>query len=849
MATVILDANDSYTAASAVTIRGSSGSETVKIYDGVAVNLDSNVERVEFARASSAYQYKATANGVEVSYNGTVVTTLFSGDKAAFTDGSAVVAGTIVGSTLSFTLGGTAVPSTAGTVVPTLVTTPGEASTVGGVTGGAVAGQSFSLTANVAADVITGTAGNDTVTGAAGTIGTNDVIVDASTTDADIANLAISGTVGPTTFSNIETINAGFDFGATLDVSKVTGAKTLNLTAGVAGVNTAELVAVNSGTATSIVGDAAIKNIVLGGTAATGESAKLITKSATLALQLGKASAIETVALGTQGTASVVTVTNTNPPTTVNTSGDKNLTITEAVAGNMAGVTVNNGMDTGAVLTLKSIDTAGADYSKLAASAVLELSGAIAGAEIVNNTQSSVKLSGAAAAAGSIQAATGTANTLNLAVSAAQANTVTTTGFTTINLTNAVTNAAALTLTKGITATASTTLNISGAGDIQLGSAGNISTLKDVVATNATGNITAYLDASKVVKFTGGSGNDTVYVPTTVAATVVGGTGTDTLHVGADFSSVNFSGFEVLYADATTTKVNASQLTGQTLTLTGAGVQTLTIGSSNSTIDTQTIDLSKISVDTTKFSASGAIVVDGNTGTVFALAMNVTGTNASDSVLGGSAADTIDGRSGDDILKGYAGADTITGGEGADVITGGAGNDTINLAETVASIDKVVFETAGATAAATLTANGLDTINGWGQNDTINVAPLGDGTVSGGLTAITTAGAQVALTDDKAIVISTNGTAANLTIGGTAVVTDWTNLTQVAAYLNERFTTSASANNDVIVINDTTSGANKSYVFDYQDAATNGIASTEIVLVAVINNGGTALAAANVAYA
>ena len=124
---------------------------------------------------------------------------------------------------------------------------------------------------------------------------------------------------------------------------------------------------------------------------------------------------------------------------------------------------------------------------------------------------------------------------------------------------------------------------------------------------------------------------------------------------------------------------------------------------------------------------------------------------------------------------------------------------------------------------------------------------MGDGTTGAGITAI--AAAAGAFTNDRSVVISTNGTAANLTTAGTATVTDFTNTTQVAAYLSERFTSLLGAG--VFVINDTTTAANTSYVYTMVDigTTTTSIAAAELALVGVISNGGTALVEANIVYA
>lgn len=134
MAKVLLDAGDVYVAASAATILGNVGSETVKVQDGVSVTVDSSVERIEFTRAASAYTYKTTPTGMQVLYNSSVIANVAGGQKLAFTDGSALVqigAFDPVKLTAPITLGGVTISSTASSIVPSLNTATGEASTIG----------------------------------------------------------------------------------------------------------------------------------------------------------------------------------------------------------------------------------------------------------------------------------------------------------------------------------------------------------------------------------------------------------------------------------------------------------------------------------------------------------------------------------------------------------------------------------------------------------------------------------------------------------------------------------------------------------------------------------------------
>ena len=215
---------------------------------------------------------------------------------------------------------------------------------------------------------------------------------------------------------------------------------------------------------------------------------------------------------------------------------------------------------------------------------------------------------------------------------------------------------------------------------------------------------------------------------------------------------------------------------------------------------------------------------------------------------GGDGADGISGGAGVDTIGGEGGADTITGGAGADVITGGAGNDSIVLTETTAAIDTVVFS-GGATLALTSAANGRDTITGFGSTDTLNILALaGTETISAAnVVTVSSAAAQGALTDLAVVILNVSGAAASLTTGGTAAVTDFTNLTQVSAFLSERYTTTDDAlQENVIVWNvGTTSYI---YAIDSIAAGTTAISASEIALVGTVTQG-TALVSANLVYA
>lgn len=192
-------------------------------------------------------------------------------------------------------------------------------------------------------------------------------------------------------------------------------------------------------------------------------------------------------------------------------------------------------------------------------------------------------------------------------------------------------------------------------------------------------------------------------------------------------------------------------------------------------------------------------------------------------------------------LTGNALANTIIGGAGSDTITGGLGADTINLS--AGGNDRVVFGTHAT--------NGQDTILNFvggviAGNDQIDIRNLGDGNV-GPVATISTAAAAQALADNSAYIVNTNGQAANLTTDGVAIVTDFTDLTTVAAYLTERFLVGLNTE-AVFVVNDTRTGANTTYVYslDTDGDGNATIEAAELALVGVISHGGTGLVADNV---
>ncbi len=67
------------------------------------------------------------------------------------------------------------------------------------------------------------------------------------------------------------------------------------------------------------------------------------------------------------------------------------------------------------------------------------------------------------------------------------------------------------------------------------------------------------------------------------------------------------------------------------------------------------------------------------------------GGDGTDMLAGGLGDDTMNGGAGADAIYGQEGNDSLSGGEGTDLILGGAGRDLIQLWESVASADVILF--------------------------------------------------------------------------------------------------------------------------------------------------------------
>lgn len=750
--------------------------------------------------------------------------------------------------------------------------------------------------------VITGSAGttntdnNDTFTATQDTYTTNDVIVGGNGTDT--LNITATAAVGrASSVIGVENINVNSSslFAASYDADGVTATgTTINVansvnggsftvtnlgtgaTVGATGVSGALSITTKAATTQTLTvgaNTAASQTVTLTGSG-TADTATLAA-AGTVALTV---TGVETVNLSGNGAAATYTVTGTAGQT-INMTGAQNVTL-QGDGDTFEGSTVTDSTTAGTTtLKLTADTTGGANLSKTGAD-LIDLAFASGAATYSVKSGQAVKVSTANTGAMTFDINDNTTSnitgSLSLDLGVAVAGTAT--NGIVLDATASSDNITSLALTNN-TANQSFELLAGTAADVTVSGSKNLtllatSTAKSVNASNLTGVLTVnYENVNDIATVTGGSGDDVFTNATTAIGTQVtinGGAGNDTFTMmstakavidgGAgigdkvvlagtnDATNLTLSNVEIISLTGTgAATFKASQLTGKTYTVTGdAGVaDKIIVGGTGKQIDSTTIDLSSLVLDTanvqnTEVTAAGATALADTLG--LGSALTITGTAVIDTVnvSGMSGANTISTGAGADVVVGGTGVDTITGGEGADVITGGAGNDVINLTETTAAADRVVFNASGT--------NGSDTITGFkSTSDKLDVNAMA-GTITAG-TLISTAGVadSTASRVDFLQVINTDGTAASITTGGTKTLAaaDFTatTLTNVAAFIAEKFTGNSSitdADTGIYAINYTAAGSTTTYIYQWDnDTTANVVQAAELSLVGTVTRDAT----------
>lgn len=574
---------------------------------------------------------------------------------------------------------------------------------------------------------------------------TADMIIDATTTDADKADLTVNSytqdAVQPT-ISNVETLNIiGAFTAAGIDMTNVSGAKTINLSVGIAG-GTATVDDVNATkVATAIVAGTNVNtlNVNTGGVAAFTNGT-----AGNVNIDRGAATTVSIGNVGNTG-ADTYTVSSIANGTTILRGGSAGTdTFTVNLVGGASNLTITNSAAAAADINVLNLN------SNTSANTVTLTSVAD---EVVANTATDKIV------VGGTQALTIVGD--GDVIAGASARTAATQG-------GIVTKAA-------------------GAGTLTLNSNGALGVPSffnnaafDVIANTAafTQNVT-FNEATTVKLVTAEGAALTFDVDTVSSATAMA--------VGAGTLKVDLAG---------TTVDNATQV-GIT---TGAGVGTLVITNStiDSTITTLDTDTTAATVDTIVLNGTKALTIGTWTATANEVmtAGNLTGNlvatigaNAA-TVIGGEGNDTITGGAGSDSISGGKGNDVLTGAvqgtpDGAtDTLTGGLGNDTFIHGDAGAITTVTDFSISGT--------NGIDNI-------ALSVGDLGLTLKDGNAVAVT-AGATA-----KVATVSANKT---LAAGDNVVVLTGTFATAAAMELaietggarQLTFASALTAGDDVVVV-------------------------------------------------
>lgn len=663
------------------------GSETLRINNVTGLNVDANFERVELVGNLADYKFVITGtSGIQiVNSAGVTIATIPSLNQAetlAFADGSAVL--TQTGATAA-NLNGVALSTTTPAAITTTLNTGDKSSIAGG--GGSVAGQTFTLT--TATQTIVMTTGNDTVDGSTtANSADGDNVVDSTITDSDVANIKFTTapTTGPT-FANIETINLALDyFNPTFDASKVTNG-TIIVTTAQDGNAKASFTGIGTN-GVKIKESTGITTLTIDGTSGSSDSTTVTLQGGASALNVGTTTALENVAIVSNGSATNVVTLDDNTSTagtnTYTVTGSQTLTL-KASAADVAGDTLTKSLDSG-----KTVDV---QFTALAATA--DLKNVAANTFTVNSTSSALGANTLTFAAGttsltvsgtdqldnaaSTLAATGAATTdvLNLSLAADQANIVAST-FETVNLTytGSTVDLSLATLVGGTATTPTTDFKIVSGRNVALTSA----TAKSIDFSGMTGTATATL---------------TAVANTTANVSVTGTANADTLNLGASL---------------TTGKGTVNAGAGNDTITGGAGADSITAGDGNDSIAGSA---GNDSVD----GGAGNDIINSGAGNNFSV-----GGTGDDSFLPTTGVDAIVAGTGDDTVT-ISGANLTS----ADTFVGGDGTDTLSITTAVvaagSSLDNVSgFETVSFAALGPESITAVDSLIAAGATLTVNVA-------------------------------------------------------------------------------------------------------------------------------
>jgi len=599
------------------------------------------------------------------------------------------------------------------------------------------AGQSLALTSS--ANVVTGGAGNDTISATSSTYGTGDVVIGGDGTDT--LNIAATGNISAaTSVTGVEAVNvnaavfstASYDAtgvtGATITFNntqtggatsatvnnvgsnntvvagtQVTGTLTVDLTSTASGTSinagAARIVTVtdagsggvsitqsNVGTSVSATTD---NEINVDGDGDVGNDAATISSNGVVTLETATTDQVESLTLSGNTQAVTYNLDAGDAPESVTFTGDQNVTLSIAAL-DATTETFADTTSAGATATLKINADDTADLSKVATSIVIEIADGTTGGDTYSLADNAtVKLT--ADTTGTLDttvATNGTTETLNLIVDdTGDQTSINVADFEVVNISGSDTSTTVagdgIGAITTLTGASTTTFYASGSTNLTLGSTAAIAKLID--ASAMTGKLVTTMSTNST-KVYGGEGNDTI-TGWAGNMTVDGNGGSDTLVftgatnlTSATLALSDLETVSITAAGAVTLQMNGSDITGESWIVKGTSTEdTLEI-----TLDQASGDYSGLVIDDTTVAVTYVETA------ISGVAHSYTFTNADDTfshagagaatISAGAGGDTITTGSGADTINGQGGNDTIDANAGADVLTGGAGNDVFVIA-------------------------------------------------------------------------------------------------------------------------------------------------------------------------
>jgi hypothetical protein len=582
-----------------------------------------------------------------------------------------------------------------------------------------VAAQTFTLTTG--SDSFTGSSGNDTFnaanaagTAAGQTFTVSDTLNGGAGTDSLNISVGNASVYALSNVSNIESVTGTF-----------TAAGTLSLL-GSSGVTS---VTSNGSTAAAIFNNIASSSVGLGvyntdqNATFTFTAAAIAGTSTAATMTVSNQTAgtttiagVENLSIVSTGGANTIGTLTTDAATTLNVSGDQNLTITAAL--NATVLTVNASTLTGGV-TFNADQATAMTITGGAGNDVVTLTGTNAVNDVVNTGAGNDRVVFAAnlATTDSVDGGDGTdilMSTSALLVAYTKPATTTVNNFETLRVSDALggnltaanvqTGISTVVMDAALAAARTITLEAGSRTVTQTATQAAALTVSDTgtaITDTLTLNITSTVGAVDVLSeelVIGGFETVNINTTTTAAATQAITAITITPDSGGAVA-LNFSGSNtvttavITATSATSGTVNASGLTGSaTFTNVGqmVGITSVVGSARNDTIVT----------------AAASTTVDGGAGND-----NITAGAGNDNVTGGAGNDTINGAAGNDLIDAGDGIDSITSGAGNDSILGGAGNDTFVFAGDYATGDSI--DGGDGTDTLSITTAGVTTLNGY----------------------------------------------------------------------------------------------------------------------------------------